>query len=53
MRTFDRIAEKVRAGERLDLDDGVALFLHRDPLAVGALAIEVREKLHGDRTYFN
>ena len=53
MSTFDRIAEKVRAGERLDLDDGVALFLHRDPLAVGALANEVREKLHGDRTYFN
>jgi aminodeoxyfutalosine synthase len=50
---FDRIAAKVRAGERLTADDGIALFLEPDLLKVGALANEVREKRHGDRTYFN
>jgi len=50
---IDAIAEKVRAGERLDFDDGVALFRHPDVVAVGQLANEVRERLHGDRTYFN
>ncbi|MBS2019182.1 MAG: aminofutalosine synthase MqnE [Deltaproteobacteria bacterium] len=50
---LDAIREKVRRGERLDFDDGVALFLEPDLLAVGALANEVRERRHGDRTYFN
>src|SRR5256885_13329621 len=50
---FKAIAEKVRAGERLTFDDGVALFHAPDLLAVGGLANEVRERLHGDRTYFN
>jgi aminodeoxyfutalosine synthase len=48
-----RIREKIREGERLSLEDGVALFQHRNLLEVGALANEVRERLHGDRTYFN
>ena len=52
-RSFDQIRAKVQRGERLDEADGLALFLHPDPLAVGALANEVRERLHGDRTYFN
>jgi aminodeoxyfutalosine synthase len=47
------IARKVRAGERLTFDEGVALFRHPDVVAVGQLANEVRERLHGDRTYFN
>jgi aminodeoxyfutalosine synthase len=47
------IREKVRGSERLTFDDGVALFLEPDLLAVGQLANEVREKRHGDRTYFN
>jgi aminodeoxyfutalosine synthase len=50
---MDLIREKVRAGERLTYDDGVALFAHKDVLEIGALANEVRERLHGDRTYFN
>jgi aminodeoxyfutalosine synthase len=53
MKTFDRIAAKVRAGERLTAEEGLALFHEPDLLAVGALANEVRERLHGDRTYFN
>ncbi len=52
-RSFAAIAAKVRAGVPLDRDDGVALYRHRDLLGLGALANEVRERLHGDRTYFN
>jgi aminodeoxyfutalosine synthase len=47
------IADKVFAGERLDLDDGVMLYNSSDLLAIGLLAHHVREKLHGKRTYFN
>jgi aminodeoxyfutalosine synthase len=47
------IADKVLAGERLDFDDGVALYNSNDLLAIGYLAHHVREKLHGKRTYFN
>jgi aminodeoxyfutalosine synthase len=50
---FDEIAVKVRAGTRLSEEDGLALYLEPDLLAVGQLANEVRERLHGDRTYFN
>ncbi len=47
------IEDKVRAGERLSFEDGMALFLSPDFLRLGTLANQVREKLHGDRTYFN
>jgi aminodeoxyfutalosine synthase len=47
------IAEKVFAAERLSLEDGVSLYRAADLLTVGALANHVRERLHGDRTYFN
>jgi aminodeoxyfutalosine synthase len=47
------IARKVLAGERLTLEDGVALYATDEVHAVGALANLVRERLHGDRTYFN
>lgn len=47
------IAEKVFAEERLSLEDGVTLYRAEDLLTVGALANHVRERLHGDRTYFN
>ena len=51
--SFNRIRDKVREHEPLTLEDGVALFEHKNLLEVGALANEVRERLHGDRTYFN
>ncbi len=41
------------AGERLSADDGLKLYRSRDVLAVGWLANHVRERLHGDVTYFN
>lgn len=47
------LAEKLDAGERLTLEDGVRLFEAPDLYAVGFLANRVREALHGDRTYFN
>jgi aminodeoxyfutalosine synthase len=47
------IGDKVRRGERLTHDDGMALFLHPDVVEVGQLANLVRERQHGDRTYFN
>lgn len=51
--SFEAIAEKVRAGARLDESDALALFAEKDVLRVGALANSVRERRHGDRTYFN
>jgi aminodeoxyfutalosine synthase len=47
------IGEKVRAGERLSFADGMALYRSPDLLAVGSLANLVRERLHGNRTFFN
>ncbi|MGC1781065.1 MAG: aminofutalosine synthase MqnE [Acidobacteriaceae bacterium] len=47
------ISEKVHAQERLTFDDGVALYRSPDILAVGWLANSVRERMHGDTTYFN
>jgi aminodeoxyfutalosine synthase len=52
-KAIERAREKLARGERLDMEDGVALFAEPDLLAVGQLANEVRERLHGDRTYFN
>ncbi len=47
------VAEKVIVGERLSFEDGVTLYQTGDILAVGWLANLVRERLHGDVTYFN
>jgi len=47
------IAEKVLAGDRLDRADGIVVATSDDLLGVGRLANIVRERLHGDRTYYN
>ena len=47
------IADKLDAGARLDLEDGVRLFASPDLLAVGWLANREREKRHGAKTFFN
>ncbi len=47
------VAEKVIAGERLDGDEGLLVATTHDLLGVGRLANLVRERLHGDRTYYN
>jgi aminodeoxyfutalosine synthase len=50
---LDAIRNKLQSGERLSGEDGLALLGHPDVVAVGQLANEVRERMHGDRTYFN
>jgi aminodeoxyfutalosine synthase len=47
------VAEKVLSGERLTFDDGLLLYESFDLPAMGAMANHVRERLHGDATYFN
>src|SRR2546423_13918052 len=47
------ICAKVKTGERLSLDDGVALFNTPDLNALGKLADTVRRQKHGRTTYFN
>jgi aminodeoxyfutalosine synthase len=47
------VAEKVLAGERLDRCDGIVVATSDDLLGVGRLANIVRERLHGDITYYN
>src|SRR4051812_6294307 len=47
------VYKKVLAGTRLDADDALALYRTADILAVGWLANDVRERMHGDKTYFN
>src|SRR5688572_19828251 len=47
------IADKLDAGVRLELADGVRLFDAPDLLAVGWLANRERERRHEGRTYFN
>jgi aminodeoxyfutalosine synthase len=47
------IADKLEAGVRLDLADGVRLFESPDLLSVGWLANREREKRHGSKTFYN
>ena len=48
-----RIAARVIAAERISPEDGLYLFEHADLPYLGTLANFVRERLHGDHTYFN
>ncbi|HQY60751.1 MAG: aminofutalosine synthase MqnE [Myxococcales bacterium] len=50
---LDAIEAKVARGERLSAEEGVALFRTPDLLGLARLANQVRERRHGDRTYFN
>jgi len=47
------IAAKLDDGTPLSFDDGVWLYRVPDLCTLGALANRVRERMHGDRTYFN
>jgi aminodeoxyfutalosine synthase len=47
------ILDKVLAGTRLDFEDGIRLFRSPDLLAIGYMANLVRERMHGNITYFN
>jgi aminodeoxyfutalosine synthase len=50
---LESIKDSVLAGERLSAEDGLTLYRSADILAVGWLANNVRERMHGDKTYFN
>lgn len=47
------IAEKVRAGVRLEPADGVALYATSDLLGLGALADFANQRQNGDRVFFS
>lgn len=47
------IAEKILAQQRITEQDGLTLFEKGTLPFLGALANNVRERLHGDKTYFN
>lgn len=48
-----RIADKVFNSERITDEEGLLLFEKGSLPFLGSLANHVREKLHGDKTYFN
>lgn len=47
------IAQKVQNGDRITFDEGVLLYEKAELPYLGLLANYVREKRHGDKTYFN
>src|SRR5579862_7773600 len=47
------IAEKVKQQQRITDAEGIILFERADLPFVGALANFIRERIHGDKTYFN
>jgi aminodeoxyfutalosine synthase len=53
MSSLKAIREKVEAGIRLTAEDGLALEASNDLFALGEMANFVREKKHGNRTYYN
>jgi aminodeoxyfutalosine synthase len=51
--TLQTIAKKVKAGERISDAECLELFNNGSLAFVGVLANHIREKLHGNKTYFN
>ena len=47
------IAQKVKHNERITFDEGVYLYQHAELSYLGVLANHIREKKHGNYTYFN
>ena len=47
------IAQKVNNNERITFDEGVYLYEHAELGYLGILANVIRERKHGDKTYFN
>jgi aminodeoxyfutalosine synthase len=51
--SLSSIGQKINQAIPLSQEDGEFLFEHPDLLAVAQLANQVRERLHGDVTYYN
>jgi len=47
------IAKKVQSGQRISFDEGVLLYQKGELGYLGTLANFIREKRHGNKTYFN
>lgn len=47
------IAEKIRDNKRITEEECLLLFKHADLPFVGVLSNHVRERMHGNKTYFN
>jgi aminodeoxyfutalosine synthase len=52
MISFQTIRRKISSGERLNAEDGIFLFKSTDILATGRMAHEVRDRMHGRRTFY-
>jgi len=50
---LNSIAEKIIAGKRISENEGIQLFEKGELGMLGSLANFVRERKHGDKTYFN
>jgi aminodeoxyfutalosine synthase len=50
---LEPIRDKVLAGERLTLADGLALYRTRDIFTLGELAHHVRQQRHGRKAFYN
>jgi len=53
METFETIAAKVRAGQRISTADALALFASNDLLAIGELAALANQRKNGMNVFFN
>lgn len=51
--TLDKIEEKVRSGQRLTKEDGMALYASNDLARIGQMADLVRQRISGDYVYYN
>jgi Thiamine biosynthesis enzyme ThiH and related uncharacterized enzymes len=51
-KNLSTVANKVIAGERLTLEDGLTLFNSNDLLTIGQLANLVNQRKNGDNVYF-
>lgn len=49
---FENVQKKVSQNERITLGEALALFDFNDLVSLGKLANQVREKLHGNKTYY-
>jgi aminodeoxyfutalosine synthase len=52
-KAFRTIVSKVKAGERISFEEGVLLYEKGELGMLGALANFIREKKHGNQTWFN
>ena len=50
---FKAVCEKIIHGKRISEDDGILLYEKADLGLLGSLANLVRERKHGDKTFFN